>query len=60
MDAVPETLLQGRRSLLIWHGGHEAEKIQPLVEGLRRKAAAGGRVAGSVLLEHAERLLLGR
>lgn len=58
MDAIPETLLSSKQCLLIWHGGHNAEEIQPLVEGLREKAAAGV-VKGSVLLEHAERLILG-
>ena len=61
MDIIPEVLLSSKQSLLIWHGGHNAEEIQPLVEGLRKKAVAGeGMVKGSVLLEHAERLLLGK
>lgn len=53
---VPESLVSGKKVLLVWHGGHSPEAIQPVVERLREKAAESG---GSVMLEHAERLAIG-
>ena len=54
--SVPEDMLSGKKVLLVWHGGHTPEAIQPVVEGLREKVGSGG----SVSLEHAERLTIGR
>ena len=56
MDLVEDTLLNGKKTLLIWHSGHDAQTTQPAVVSLRERAGD----QGSVLLEHAERLLLGR
>lgn len=53
--SVDEGLVSGKRVLLVWHGGHSPEAMQPVVEGLREKAGGGG----TVLLEHAERLTIG-
>ena len=52
---VPEELLVGRRVLVIWYQAHNPEGMQPILEELRRRAGE----AGHVLLEHAERLVLG-
>ena len=53
--SVDESLLNGKRVLLVWHGGHSPEAIQSVVEGLREKAGGGA----AVLLEHADRLNIG-
>lgn len=44
--------MRGKRVLLVWHGGHSPEALQPVVEGLREKAGN----EGTVLLEHEQRL----
>ena len=49
-------MVSGKRVLLIWHGGNSTETIQQAVEDLRLKAGENG----AVLLEHAERLLMGQ
>ena len=54
--SVPEELVSGKKVLLVWHGGHTPEAIQPVVEGLREKAGS----EGVVLLEHADRLTMGK
>ncbi len=56
MEVVPGTLLSAKRTLLIWHSGHVAEETQEAVVRLRKRAGDNG----TVLLEHAQRLLLGR
>ena len=53
---VPDELVSGKRVLLVWHGGHTPEAIQPAVERLRKKAGSGG----AVMLEHADRLIVGK
>ena len=53
--SVSEDLVRGKRALLVWHGGHSPEALQPVVEGLREKAGSDG----TVLLEHAQRLNIG-
>ena len=53
---VSSSVLAGKRVLVVWYGGNTTESIQEVVEDLRGKA--GG--AGEVLLEHAERLLIGQ
>ncbi len=52
---VPTSLLLCKRVLLIWHGNARAETMQEVVESLRQKAGE----SGAVLLENAERLLMG-
>lgn len=52
---VSSSLVAGKRVLLIWHGGSTAEVMQRVVGDLRHKTGN----AGTVLLEHAERLLMG-
>lgn len=49
---IPEELLVGKRVLVIWHQAHSPEDMRPALEDLRRRA-------GAVLLEHAERLIVG-
>ena len=51
---VPQELLAGGRVLVLWHQAHRPEAMQSVLEGLRERV--GG---GEVLLEHAERLILG-
>ena len=53
--SVSEDLVRGKRVLLVWHGGHSPEALQPVVEGLREKAGN----EGTVLLEHTQRLNIG-
>ena len=53
--SVSEELVRGKRVLLVWHGGHSPDALQPVVEGLREKAGS----EGTVLLEHAQRLSIG-
>ena len=57
---IPRELLEaqspGSRVLVIWHQGHSPETMQPALEGLRGRAPTGVQV----LLEHAERLILGK
>lgn len=48
--------MAGKRVLVVWHGGNTTESIQEVVEDLRGKTGE----AGQVLLEHAERLLIGQ
>ena len=52
IDTVPNTLIHAKRSLLIWHS---AEGTQATVVSLRERAGD----QGNILLENAERLLLG-
>ena len=52
MDTVPNTLLHAQTSLLIWHS---AEGTQATVVRLRERAGD----QGNIILENAERLLLG-
>ncbi len=52
MDIVPNTLLHAQTSLLIWHS---AEGTQATVVRLRERAGD----QGNIILENAERLLLG-
>lgn len=47
------SLVAGKRVLLVWQGGNATETIQQVVEDLRQKA-------GEVLLEHAQRLIMGQ
>lgn len=51
---VPESVLTGKRVLVVWHGGSRTESIQEVVENLRGKTGERGKV----LLEHSERLLM--
>ena len=44
-----------KRVLLIWHEGNRTETMQQVVENLRARSGEGG----AVLLEHADRLLMG-
>ena len=53
---IGEDLVAGKRVLLIWHGGNSTEATQQVVEDLRCKAGE----SGTVLLEHAQRLLMGQ
>ena len=53
---VSSSVLAGKRVLVVWYGGNRAESIQEVVEDLRGKTGA----SGEVLLEHADRLLLGQ
>lgn len=53
--SVSEELVRGKKVLLVWHGGHSPDALQPVVEGLREKAGNDG----TVLLEHAQRLNIG-
>ena len=53
--SVSEELVRGKKVLLVWHGGHSPDALQPVVEGLREKAGNDG----TVLLEHAQRLDIG-
>lgn len=52
---VSSSLVAGKRVLLIWHGGSATEAVQDVVGDLRQKAGGNG----EVLLEHAQRLLMG-
>ena len=52
---VPGSILAGKRVLVVWDGGSRTESIQEVVEDVRGKTGE----SGEVLLEHAERLLLG-
>ncbi len=52
---VPEAVLSGKNVLVIWHQAHVPEAMQPVLEALRARAGD----AGKVILEHAERLVLG-
>ena len=52
---VPKALLSGKSVLVIWHQAHTPEAMQPVLESLRAQADDTGRV----VLEHAERLVLG-
>lgn len=54
--SVSEEVVRGKKVLLVWHGGHSPEALQPVVEGLRAKAGNDG----TVLLEHAQRLNIGK
>ena len=54
--SVSEELVRGKKVLLVWHGGHSPDALQPVVEGLRAKAGNDG----TVLLEHAQRLNIGK
>ena len=53
--AVPDSLVDGREVLVMWHAGNTAEVMQPLVEELRRRVGEKGRVS----VENAERLAVG-
>lgn len=52
---VSGDIIAGKKVLLVWHGECNAERMKETVEDLRSKAGQGG----SVLLEHAERLIMG-
>lgn len=53
---VSVSLVGGKRILLLWHGGNTSERIQQVVEDLKVKCGE----SGTVLLEHADRLLMGQ
>ena len=55
MEPLVDEIIVGKKVLLIWHGGCNAENMKETVEGLRSKVGEGG----SVSLEHAERLIMG-
>lgn len=53
---VSSDVVAGKRVLLIWHAGNSTEATQRVAEDLRCKAGE----SGAVLLEHAQRLLMGQ
>lgn len=56
MDIPDELITGSKRILLLWHGANKTETIQEVVENLRLRTGENG----VVLLEHVERLLVGK
>ena len=53
---ISDELVAGKSVLLVWSGSCDVEDVKRVVENLRVQAGEGG----SISLEHAERLIVGK